>query len=120
MNVADPLTQIGLYPGHTSNALPIHALNGQFADDDAKLGAFLFPRYSPQATFSWRRLSSAEVGMRLMSSLVNARNLPQHGFTWMMGIARQISAYELEYGGFDYLPADFADLLERELATEVP
>ena len=58
----------------------------------------IFPKYRPNADLKLTRLSKAEVGMRLIGCLVNARNLPQHGFPEIARLAQQAPAYAMTYG----------------------
>lgn len=81
----------------------------------AELGLILFPRYRPGATFELRPLSRAQTGLALMQNLINARNLPQHGFSEVAHLtAGPISAYQLTYANFEQIErhlAHFSDLL---------
>jgi len=58
---------------------------------------FLFPRYAASEPFVARRLSLAETLFRLMQRLINAKNLPGHGFAAATRLARQTTAYSLTY-----------------------
>lgn len=80
------------------------------ASDTQTLGAILFPRYESDARLSIRRLSPAQAGLRLMSCLINARNLDAHGFPEATRIARRVPAHELVYGSYDQLDAALGDL----------
>jgi hypothetical protein len=71
----------------------------------------LFPRFSPQAGFEFTSLSPAEAILRLTGRLINARNLPDHGFPDLTKIARSVPAYELNYPSFDRLDEVFGQIL---------
>ena len=101
--------------GKFVTALPIDSLGGVVNNGDTSLGAFVFPKYTKGAEFSFTALSSADAGMRLMANHVNARNLEGHGFSAMMSLIRNTPCYSLEYGGFDTLPSDFSSQLEALL-----
>jgi hypothetical protein len=63
----------------------------------------IFPRYVPDGDFSLRPLSGAQTGLALMEYLVNARNLPEHGFPEIARLARTTPAYKMSYGNFDQI-----------------
>jgi hypothetical protein len=63
----------------------------------------LFPHYQPGASLNWRPLTKAQAGLHLMECLVNARNLPDHGFAEVARMAKMAPAYRLEYSRFDQL-----------------
>lgn len=103
-------------PGKFASALPISCLSGKTSERRKhQLKLFVFPQYTKGSAYSFSKLSSAEAGMNLMGNHVNARNLEGHGFREMMDIIRTTPCYSLEYGGFDKLPADFAQQLESML-----
>jgi len=108
-----------MFSGNLVNAVRVEALDGQVSEYDShRLAMFVFPQYSKEADFSFKRLSSAEAGMSLMGNHVNARNLEGHGFREMMAIIRKTPCYSLEYGGFDKLPTSFSAQLEAVLSAE--
>jgi hypothetical protein len=82
----------------------------------APLGLILFPRYRPDAPMNWRQLTKAQAGLRLMECLVNARNLPDHGFAEVTRMAKMVPAYSLEYSHFDQL-ISLPDQLREELIS---
>ena len=105
-----------IYPGKLANAVPITSLAGGVSElPSHALGAILFPQYTRGVSYSLRKLTSADAGMRLMANHVNARNLEGHGFRAMMALIRATDCYALEYGGFDTLPNDFADQVKSLL-----
>jgi hypothetical protein len=84
---------------------------GSVADvDTMPLGAILFPRFEANAELALRRLSPAQTGLRLMSCLINARNLAGHGFPEATRIARLVPAHELIYGDYEQLDAAISEL----------
>jgi hypothetical protein len=105
-------------PGRFANAVPISSLGGSVSElSHHQLSLFVFPQYKKGADFEFQKLSAADAGMKLMANHVNARNLEGHGFREMMDIIRNTPCYSLEYGGFDRLPADFAQQIESLLAV---
>lgn len=109
----DPAEGEAYYPGKLANAVPVTSLGGQIsgvADHQMKL--MIFPQFKKNAEFEFKKLSSAEAGMRLMANFVNARNLEGHGFKAMMKMIRQTQCYSLDYGGFNRLPRDFAQQIK--------
>ncbi|MDX2170750.1 MAG: hypothetical protein SF182_27010 [Deltaproteobacteria bacterium] len=71
----------------------------------------VFPHFAPDASFALDRLSPARAAVRLMETVANARNLPDHGVGRVTDLARRVDTYSLTYGRFDQL-APFAALLE--------
>ncbi|GIK40681.1 MAG: hypothetical protein BroJett011_45140 [Chloroflexota bacterium] len=69
----------------------------------APLIQIIFPTYQPGGSFSLRPLSPARAGLALMQCLLNARNLPDHGFAEISRLTRQAPAYQLDYGHFEQL-----------------
>jgi hypothetical protein len=72
----------------------------------------IFPHYLPGGDLSWRPLSKAQAGLALMECLVNARNLPDHGFSEIARLARQAPAYHVCYAGFDQIEERIEALLQ--------
>ena len=103
--------------GKLANALMPESLGGKICRAASpSLSMIIFPQYTKDSQFSFNRIPSAEAGMKLMANHVNARNLDGHGFREMMEIIRNTACYQLEYGGFDQLPADFEHQLKTILA----
>lgn len=67
------------------------------------LGLIIFARYLPDSEFSLRLLTKAQAGLALMECLVNARNLPGHGFAEIARLAKTAPAYKLSYANFDQI-----------------
>ncbi len=84
-----------LNPAVPLNSLPVHAI--------------VFPHYSPDTDLVLQPLSKAQAGLRLMACLVNARNLPEHGFPEITRLAQHAPAYALHYAHF----AQLEGLVER-------
>ncbi len=76
-----------------------------------ELAAIVFPRFSLGAPFRIQPLSKADTGLELMSGLINARNLPGHGFSEVTRLAKLIPGSLLEYGAFSQLGEWTAQLL---------
>ena len=73
----------------------------------------VFPKYRPGAPLDLRRLSKAEAGMRLMESLVNARNLTRHGLDEVTRLVRQAPAYAVTYGQVEQSRAAIRSLIDQ-------
>ena len=71
----------------------------------------VFPRYQAGSDFVWRPLSKAQAGLALMKCLVNARNLPEHGFPQISRLAKTVPAYAMTYSNFDQIEAQLEDLI---------
>ncbi len=50
-----------------------------------------------------RTLTPAQAGWGLMRCLIDARNLPNHGFTAIAQLARQTPARQVRYVDFEWL-----------------
>jgi hypothetical protein len=79
------------------------------------LSLILFPHYLPDHDFSLRPLSKAQAGLELMQCLVNARNLPEHGFPEVAHLARRVPAYKMSYAHFDQLGECIESVLQSAL-----
>jgi hypothetical protein len=80
---------------------------------ETPLGLIIFPRYAAGSELELRPLSQAQAGLALMECLVNARNLPDHGFSEIVRLARAAHAYQIRYSDF----AQVGDLIEKLLAS---
>jgi hypothetical protein len=63
----------------------------------------VFPRFEAGAPFSLEPLGKARAGLELMQCLVNARNLPEHGFPDAVRLAASAPAWSLRYSSLDQL-----------------
>ena len=91
-----------LSPALLNAALPdSHCERAQFSKQSHAL--FVFPRYVPGGELELCSLSAAQTGLALMECLVNARNLPDHGFAQAARLARQSPGYTLRYGHFEQI-----------------
>jgi hypothetical protein len=93
--------------------VPLEQLSPHPPHSEAPLGIILFPRFRPGGNLDLQRLSQAQAGLALMASLINARNLDDHGFSEVVRLARSVPAYRLRYGGFSQL-----DGVLREIGYE--
>ncbi|MGD0918931.1 MAG: hypothetical protein ABSB22_20995 [Thermodesulfobacteriota bacterium] len=78
-------------------------LNCNPPDKEAPLDLLFFPQYRPNSDFILQPLSRAQAGLELMKCLVNARNLPDHGFPEITRLARKVPAYRMLYSHFDQI-----------------
>lgn len=92
--------------------VPSALLGGGAALAEARLGRIVFPQYQAGAGFAVEPLSRAETGLGLMGCLINARNLPEHGFPEVARLAREAPGFHLRYGDFAQLE-DWASLLRQ-------
>lgn len=76
------------------------------------LSLIIFPSYQPGSRFKLRHLSQAQAGLALMQCLVNARNLPEHGFPEVVRLAKTAPAYQMSYSNFDQLDGYLETLLQ--------
>jgi hypothetical protein len=71
----------------------------------------LFPAYRPQGAVIWQPLTPAQIGQHLMGALVNARNLPDHGFHEVARLARLAEGYAFQYNHFNQIEEPLAGVL---------
>lgn len=74
---------------------------GSTIASEVSLKAIFIPRYQPQQELSCIKLSKAQAGFELMQCLINAQNLPEHGFRQVTRLVSQIPVYKLKYGSFE-------------------
>jgi len=79
----------------------------------APINLILFPHYYPTTQPVIRPLSGAQAGLALMQCLVNARNLPEHGFKEIAQLAQLAPSFHLEYSGFEQLENWLDKLLQQ-------
>ena len=68
---------------------------------EVSLSAIFILRYQPQQELSFIKLSQAQAGFELMQRLINAQNLPEHGFRQVIRLVLHIPVYRLKYGSFE-------------------
>jgi len=83
--------------------IPPELLNFAGPRDEVPVNLILFPRYAAESEFELKPLSKAQAGLALMECLVNARNLPEHGFREIARLARIVPAYKMSYAHFDQI-----------------
>ena len=94
-----------------SDLIPAALINPQGQADTAPLNLVLFPEYQAQGEANWLPLSAAQTGQSLMKTLVNARNLPQHGFNETARLARTTPGYRMTYANFSQIEENLAGIL---------
>jgi hypothetical protein len=97
--------------GPRADLIPPTLLKPDNVVSEPPLRVILFPHYQPEVDFCWRPLSKAQAGLALMACLVNARNLPGHGFAEIARLARLAPAYALHYARFDPIVGPMDDVL---------
>ena len=70
---------------------------------NSSIDVVLFPYYETSVAYAMQPLSSAQAGLRLMQTLVNARNVAEYGFPEAVRLARNVKAYTLHYSDFSQL-----------------
>ena len=74
------------------------AVGARVASRVERLGAILLPRYLPAPALpSFAALSPANAARELLGSLVNARNLPDHGVAGVARVAQRVPCRALAY-----------------------
>jgi len=80
---------------------------------DSTAGIIIFPEFKSRGKFEMIRLTPAKTGLLLMKSLINARNLPSHGFDQIAFLARKVPAYTIIYENFFRVLHEINSLIER-------
>lgn len=93
--------EIETYVSDISTLIPHRNLNRSFTKTGGELSAIIFLEYQKNAELSLQPLTRAQSGMRLVSLLVNARNLSDHGFHEIGRISKLVQGYQLQYGCFE-------------------
>jgi len=89
--------------------IPHRLVNSDFSANVPHITHVIFPKYIAESEPELIELSGAEAGLEMMRSNVIARNLPNHGFSQITALVRDIPAYRLHYQHFDNLP----DLIKK-------
>ena len=108
------------FEGHTGNILSTSVndlispvlLNSDPPGVKVPLDLLLFPMYGSGVDFTFQLLSKGQAGLELMKCLVNARNLPDHGFSEIARLARGAPAYRMIYSRFDQIENRIERILE--------
>jgi hypothetical protein len=112
-DVAGQANEILSSPG--GDLIPPELLGSRNVFSASPLNLMIFPRYHRDGAFELRQLSKAQGGLELMKCLVNARNLPGHGFPEVVRIARAVPAYRMIYSNFAQVEQAIEGLFESKL-----
>ena len=80
--------------------VPAELFNPNTTYSQPVLHLIIFPMYQADSQFKCQRLTPAQTGLGLMQCLINARNLPEHGFPEISRLAQSVPAYKMTYAGF--------------------
>lgn len=94
-----------------ADLIPPTLLNPANTPSEPPLGLIIFPQYRAGSDFVLQPLSKAQAGLELMRCLVNARNLPDHGFAEITRLAKIAPAYKMSYADFDQVGGHVETLL---------
>ncbi len=94
-----------------SDMVAVEAFTSHQITHPMPLSLAFFPRYQPQGEAQWQPLSAAQTAQYLMSSLVNARNLPDHGFHEAARLARLAQGVAFQYSHFNQIEEHLAGIL---------
>lgn len=71
----------------------------------AGLARIIFPTYRSSSALEFAPLPKAKAVLLLMKNLINARNLPEHGFRLVSALCQSVPAFTLTYSSFDQIDA---------------
>jgi hypothetical protein len=89
-------------------------LTPHIRSQETPVALIIFPHYRPAGEFEWQPLSRAQAGLALMECLVNARNLPDHGFHKIARLARTAAAYRMSYTSFEQIGERIGTALKHQ------
>jgi Glycosyl transferase family 2 len=92
---------------------------GSAGPSKRQAGLLIFPQFVTGSELALAPISPALVGLRLMQSNLNARNLPDHGMAILSALARNIPAVVLTYGNYDQLEGVADNLIKMVLEGNV-
>lgn len=87
--------------------IPPHLFNHTPSVSEISPQLIVFPHYQKNVSFEWHKLSAAQAGLALMKCLVNARNLPNHGFSAVVELTKTVPAYMMKYSDFRQIENHF-------------
>jgi hypothetical protein len=90
----------GLMTSTSVDLIPFERFGNGNGLSQIPICAVIFPCFRSETAFELRQLSKAQASLELMQCLINARNLPEHGFPEVIGMARTVPAYQLVYSDF--------------------
>ena len=93
----------------------LFAAHGERLPSEIPATAIVFPEYAHGVPFQLNAVTPAHAGLTLMECLLNARNLPGHGFSEVTRLARSIPAVSLRYGSLEQVGQHLGSI--RSLAT---
>jgi len=93
--------------------VPHRMLNPAHRKLSPQISFIVFPNLVSDGEHRLEPLPKAQAGLKLVESLVNARNIPNHGFDQVSRIVREVPAYTLHYTGFKTLPGLLGEILPQ-------
>lgn len=99
--------------------IPPQRLRDHRLRSEAPLKTIIFPQYRSDSDLDCQPLSKAQAGLALIQTLINARNLPGHGFQETARLARQVPAYTLRYNNFDQIAGCIEDICAADAHKDI-
>ena len=90
-----------IYSASTTDLVPPGLFNPRTRFSAPPLRLIVFPCYQPEGRFDLQPLTKAQAGLELMKCLINARNLPGHGFAEISRLVKIAPAYKMSYASFE-------------------
>ena len=90
-----------IYCAPATDLVPPRLFNPRSQFSAPPLRLIIFPRYQADSRFELQPLTKAQTGLALMQCLINARNLPGHGFAEISRLAKTVPAYTMRYPNFN-------------------
>jgi hypothetical protein len=94
-----------------SDLIPARLLGNVTPNVSRRPGLWLFPHYQLDTQPEFLQLTPAQTAFSLLECLINARNLPEHGMSQVVRLAKLAPAYRLRYAHFDQIENEIDRLL---------
>jgi hypothetical protein len=94
---------VRLFSTPRGDLIPIDLLRPQNQLSTPEIKTIILPQYVPDAAFELETLSPGRAAFALVDTMVNARNLPDHGLPELARLTRAIPVQRVTYGRFAQL-----------------
>ena len=101
--------------GEHGTMVPHRSLNRHWTSINPSLDLLIYPEFIKGHRATLTKISSASSCLKLMDCYVNARNIPDHGFSKIAALTRRATSYDLKFGSFDDLSPILQPLLSAGL-----
>lgn len=104
-----------IFSGEKGVMVPHRCLNSHWTRTNPVLDTIVYPEFIAGHPATLTRLTSAQSCLKLMACYVNARNIPDHGFSDLANLTRKAASYDLKFGSFDDILTTLQPILSSGL-----